>query len=89
METANAKVWERLDQEDQRFVRLETSVHKLDAKLDEKMEMVQEWLWVSDLPEVEIEANEPNIVHAEPDLIEQPPPDEQDKLCVHQRFTLR
>ncbi len=26
---------------------------------------------------MEIEANEPNIVHAEPDLIEQPPPDEQ------------
>ncbi len=55
MQTANAKVWERLDQEDQRFVRLETSVHKLDAKLDEKMEMVQDWfVHISDQVHTEV-----------------------------------
>ena len=43
LETSNSKIWERLDLEDQRFDRLEASVNRLDAKLDEKVEMIQEW----------------------------------------------
>ena len=43
LETSNSKVWERLDLEDQKFDRLECSVNRLDAKLDEKVEMIQEW----------------------------------------------
>ena len=44
LENSNSKIWERLDLEDQRFDRLEASVHKLDTKLDEKVEMIQDWL---------------------------------------------
>ncbi len=43
LENSYAKVWEKLELEDQRFDRLETSVQGLDIKLDEKVEMIQDW----------------------------------------------
>jgi hypothetical protein len=43
LENSNSKIWERLDLEDQKFDRLEARVHNLDTKLDEKVELIQEW----------------------------------------------
>ena len=43
LETSNSKIWERLDLNDHRFDKLESSVSGLDAKLDEKVEMIQVW----------------------------------------------
>ena len=43
LENSNSKIWEKLDLEDQRFDRLEARVHSLDTKLDEKVEMIQDW----------------------------------------------
>ncbi len=43
LESSNSKVWERFDTDDQRLNRLESSINGLDTKLDEKVEMIQEW----------------------------------------------
>ncbi len=43
LENSYSKVWEKLELEDQRFDRLETRVQGLDIKLDEKVEMIQDW----------------------------------------------
>ena len=43
LENSNSKIWEKLELEDQRFDRLEARVHSLDTKLDEKVEMIQDW----------------------------------------------
>ena len=43
LENSYTKLWEKLELEDQRFDRLETSVQGLDIKLDEKVEMIQDW----------------------------------------------
>ena len=43
LETSNSKIWERLDLNDHRFDKLESSVSGLDAKLDEKVEMIEVW----------------------------------------------
>ena len=43
LESSNSKVWEQLEMDSQRMSRLESSVTGLDIKLDEKVEMIQEW----------------------------------------------
>ena len=43
LQSSNSKAWERLELDNQRMDRLESSVTGLDIKLDEKVEMIQEW----------------------------------------------
>ena len=43
LESSNSKAWERLEMDSQRMSRLESSITGLDIKLDEKVEMIQEW----------------------------------------------
>ena len=57
LEASNSKVWDRLDADDQRFKRL-------DVKLDDKMEMVQEWfVHMSAQVSTEVPAEIVNSIH--------------------------
>ena len=57
LEASNSKVWDRLDADDQRLKRL-------DVKLDDKMEMVQEWfVHMSAQVSTEVPAEIVNSIH--------------------------
>ena len=52
------EVWQRLMSDEQRLNKLESSIDKLDFKLDEKMELIQEWfmdITARPTPEVPVE----------------------------------
>ena len=44
LKSNSSEVWERLKMDEQRLCKLESSMDKLYSKLDEKVEMIQEWV---------------------------------------------
>ena len=58
LKSNSSEVWERLKMDEQRLSKLESSVTRLDMKLDDKVEMIQEWfvdMWTLAMPDIPVE----------------------------------
>lgn len=58
LKSNSSEVWERLKMDEQRLSKLESSITRLDMKLDDKVEMIQEWfvdMWTMAMPDIPVE----------------------------------
>lgn len=67
LKSNSSEVWERLKMDEQRLSKLESSVTRLDMKLDDKVEMIQEWfvdMLTRETPDIPVE-----IIHTIQEVI--------------------